>query len=184
MMELLNEAIHEIVADPVKFIIELVQFAVLLLIIKAGAFGFGKSKGFLGNMLAERRKRVEAQIVRIEAASDELIAARGRATSLVSQAKLDARELVKETRAQAKRDSVAAAREAAAEAEEILGQARESLERERAETLSGIHDQLVDVVVIATRQMLDQGLAPQEQREVVRRTILESLDDLDQVALA
>jgi F-type H+-transporting ATPase subunit b len=184
MMELLAGLIHEITVDPIKFVIELVQFAALVLIIKSVAFGFGKSKGFLGNMLSERRKRVAAQIERIEGASSELVSARGQATSMVAQAKLDSRALLKEARATAKREAVEAERMIASDAEDIRRQARENLERERSETLSGIHDQLVDVVVMATRQMLDQGLAPQAQREMVRRTILESLDDLDKVALA
>jgi F-type H+-transporting ATPase subunit b len=181
----LGAAVHEIVIDPVKFAIELVQFAALLLIVKAVAFGFGKkSKGFLGNMLGERRKRVEAQIVRIEAADAELASAVGEAKSVIARARADVRTLIKEAQAAAKQETSVAEQALAAEAEAILAQARESLDRERVETLSGIHDQLVDVVVMATRQMLDQGLAPQEQREMVRRTILESLDDLDRVALA
>lgn len=185
MIELLQATIHEIAAEPVKFAIELVQFAVLVFIVKAVAFGFGaKSKGFLGNMLAERHKRVEAQIARIEGADARLLAARGEATSIVARANLDARALVKEARSTAKQEAIAAEQALAAEGDEIIGQARESLERERAETLTGIHDQLVGVVVLSTRQMLDQGLAPQEQREMVRRTILESLDDLDRVVLA
>jgi F-type H+-transporting ATPase subunit b len=185
MIELFTAALHEIVIDPVKFAIELVQFAALLLIIKAVAFGFGKkSKGFLGNMLVERRKRVEAQITRIEAADAELASARLDAKAMVVRARADARTLYKEALATAKQEAGEAEKALTAEAEAILQQARESLDRERAETLAVIHGQLVDVVVMATRQMLDQGLAPQEQREMVRRTILESLDDLDRVALA
>jgi F0F1-type ATP synthase membrane subunit b/b' len=99
-------------------------------------------------------------------------------------ARADARALHKEALATAKQEAGEAEKALTAEAEAILQQARESLDRERAETLAVIHGQLVDVVVMATRQMLDQGLAPQEQREMVRRTILESLDDLDRVALA
>jgi F0F1-type ATP synthase membrane subunit b/b' len=185
MIELLQAAIHEITVEPVKFVIELVQFAILLLIVKAGAFGLSKSsKGFLGNMLAERQKRVGAQMERIDGAEARALTARGEATSMVARANLAARALVKGARATAKQEAVAAEQALAVEAAEIIGQARESLERERTEILAGIHDQLVDVVVMSTRQMLDQGLAPQEQREMVRRTILDSLDDLDQVALA
>jgi F-type H+-transporting ATPase subunit b len=185
MIELLTAAIHEIVIDPVKFAVELVQFAALLLIIKAVAVGLGKkSKGFLGNMLTERVKRVEAQMARIEAADAELSSALAEAKATVATARADARALHKEAVATAQREAIEAEQAAAVEEEAILQQARESLERERAEMLAVIHGQLVDVVVMATRQMLDQGLAPQEQREMVRRTILESLDDLDRVALA
>jgi F0F1-type ATP synthase membrane subunit b/b' len=185
MIELLTAVVHEIALDPLKFAIELVQFAVLLLIIKAVAFGFGKtSKGFLGNMLVERRKRVEAQIARIDAADDGLVFARKEAKAEIAHARAAARAQLKEARATAEQEAIDAEQATSTEVEEILKQARENLDRERSETLSGIHSQLVDVVVMATRQMLDQGLAPQAQREMVRRTILESLDDLDRVALA
>ena len=185
MIELLQAAIHEVVAEPVKFAIELVQFAILVFLVKAIAFGLKKgSKGMLGNMLERRRTRVEAQLERIEGAESSVFGARGDATSMVAQANLDARALLREARATSKREAAVAEQALTAEVEGILGQARESIERERTETLAGIHDQLVDVVVMSTRQMLDQGLAPQEQREMVRRTILESLDDLDRVVLA
>jgi F-type H+-transporting ATPase subunit b len=183
MLELLTAAVHEIVADPLKFVIELAQFAALVFIIKAAAFGFGKSKGILGSKLVERRQRVEAQIERIASADAALAEANRSATSTIAQAKADAAAAMKEARAAAKREAATAGSAATEEAEGLLQQARESIERERTETLRGIHEQLVDVVVMSTRQMLDQGLAPQEQRDMVRRTILESLDDLDRVAL-
>jgi F0F1-type ATP synthase membrane subunit b/b' len=184
MFELLTAAVHEIVADPLRFAIELVQFAALVFIIKAGAFGVGKSKGVLGDMLAKRRERVEAQIARIENADAVLAEATRDAASAVAQAKADAAAALKAARASARSEASAAKQAAAAEAEGLMQQARESIEREHAETLHGIHEQLVDVVVMSTRQMLDQGMAPQEQRDMVRRTILESLDDLDRVALS
>ena len=60
--ELLREAADEITGDPVKFVIELVQFGILLFIVKAVAFGMGGKPGMLTNMLSERRERVRAQL--------------------------------------------------------------------------------------------------------------------------
>jgi ATP synthase F0 subunit b len=181
--ELFAEIIHEIAIDPVKFIVELVQFVVLVLLVKAVAFGFGGRGGMLTNMLAERRQRVAAELADADSAIEELGTAQVLAKEWVREARSAARRSVADAKRAADEETVAAFAATDAEVAELLRQADETLVKEREETLGHVREQLVDLVTLSTRQILDEGFSPAEQRTMIQQAIVESLDDLETVSL-
>jgi F-type H+-transporting ATPase subunit b len=184
MVELLEEVAHEIVSEPVTFVIELVQFGILLFIIKAVAFGVGKRKGMVTNMLAERRERVTAQLAEADAGLASREAAARRVAEIASAADTEAAAALRDARKQARQQKAAIIAEADAQAAQIVQDARDALSKEETDMLQGIRDRLVDVVTASTQQVLEHGLSPAEQREVIQNAIVSGIDDLEGVTLA
>jgi F0F1-type ATP synthase membrane subunit b/b' len=177
------EALQEITRNPTTFAIELVQFGVLVLLIKAVGFGWGKRPGMVTNMLADRRERVRVSLEEAASADEELIAAHQVAQERLSAARTGARTAVSEARRSAEEEARRSTEAAANEVAEIRRQGDETLAKERAEMLGGVHEQLVDLVTLATRQVLDEGYTAAEQRALIQKSVVESLDDLESVSL-
>jgi len=178
-----NAALHELVleisADPGRFGIEVVQFLILMGILYVAVFGFGKRKGFVVNLIAERRHRIEQRVERAGHAGDALAQARETAAVRLKEARAEAATVMREARATAKasrRDIRAAAD---AEAEAIRTRAAAVLDEEFAEMHVEIRDRLVGVVAQATRSLLNEGLSPQEQRELIQGVVAGGLDRLE-----
>lgn len=185
MGELFAEIVHEITAEPVKFVVEIVQFLIFVAIIWGVGFrGFRKNKGMITNMLAERREKIRLQLERVREADNELRLAKEKAQPILQQARLEATQIIKEVKQTAEEERAAILAGAGEEISNIKKQTEETLEKERAEALSGIHDQLVDLVTIATRHILEEELSPSEQRALVQKAILASLDDLEGISLS
>ncbi|MRS12368.1 MAG: hypothetical protein EG823_04765 [Actinobacteria bacterium] len=184
MEELITEVWHEIAAKPVVFAVEIAQFAILVFIIKAVAFGIGKRKGMVTNMLAERRERILAELAEADAGQEALQNAAERVSEIQHRADAIARSILREARANAREQKRAILAEGESRAAEIVVEAHEALAKEQADMLEGIRDQLVDVVTASTHQVLEQGLSPAEQRAVVQRAIIAGIEDLDSLALS
>lgn len=184
MSELIKEILHEIASQPIRFMAEIIQFGLLVIIIKAIGFGFGEKKGMINNMLAERQAKIVSQLQEVEEAEKELIQAKENALSLLNAAQDEAKEIIEKAKQAAKQEELTASAAAEEEVAGIRQKAKESLDKEKAEALSGVHDQLVDLVTLATRQVLDEGFSPSEQRTLVQKAILSSLDDLEGISLS
>lgn len=183
MQELIAEIVHEVSAEPVTFAIELVQFGLLVFLIKAVAFGFRGKRGMVTGMLADRRENIGMRLADAASAAEELIAAREVAGERLSTARAEAREFVAQARASAEEEAAAVLANLEGEVTELRRQAEETLEKERAEMLGDVHEQLVDLVTMATRAVLEEGYTPSEQRQLIQRSVMESLDNLESVSL-
>jgi F0F1-type ATP synthase membrane subunit b/b' len=133
MREVLSEAWHEIAADPVRYLIELVQFCLLVFGVKAVAFGIGKRKGIVTNLLAERRERVRSALERAEAAPSELAEARHGAEAALATARASRRRVLADAKKRAVEEEAALLSSAEQEAAALLRQADEALAKERSE---------------------------------------------------
>lgn len=184
VVELFREIAHEIVVDPVKFGIELAQFAALVFIIKGIGFGFGEKPGMVTNMLRDRAERVRAELAEADSAIEELDAAHDLARETARRARSEARRIVADAKTRAADERVATLAAAEEEAAELRRQADQALAKERAEMLGGLREQLVELVAEGTKQILDQGYTAAEQRSLIQKAVIESLDDLETVSLS
>jgi len=183
MIELLHEVVKEIGAKPVNFAIEVVQFGILLVLIKMLAFGFGSRRGMVTNMLSNRRERVRQQLEDAAAAEGELAGARKQARRVLREARTDAKQIVETARQGAQEEDAAAVAGIHEEAAVALKQAEELLEQERQDTLTSVHDQLVGLVTGAMRQILNEGFTPEEQRGLIQKAVVEGLENLESLTL-
>jgi F-type H+-transporting ATPase subunit b len=183
VLELLREIVREIAAKPVTFVVELVQFGVLVGIVWAVVVGFGEKRGMVANMLAERRRRIEEELLEADSAGAELQAARELALKRARAAHTEARKVVADAKHAADEEREATLATTEAEAEELRRQAEDTLAKERSEMLGHVQEQLVDLVTMSTRQILDEGFSAAEQRTMIQQAIAESLDELESVSL-
>jgi len=179
MSEVLHEVVAEIAAGPGAFAIEVLQFLVLAAIVYFVAFGFGRRKGMVSNMLVERRNRVATRVERAAHADEQLAQSREGAAARVAAAKSEAATILREARASARssrRDLRAAAD---VEAAAIRERAASVVQEERAEMHVEVRDRLVGVVAQATRSLLNEGLSPQEQRQLIQGIVSSEIDRLE-----
>jgi len=181
--ELWQEVMYEISHESSKLLIELVQFALLVFLIKAVAFGIGKRSGMVTNMLSKRQERVAAQIEAANTQEASAADAPAQANLILVQGRRDSRRLLSEARTTAKSELERIEAEAASQVQELEHQAEETLAHEREEVLGGVRDVLLDVVARSTRQVLDEGYSAGQQREMIETAILESIEDLESVAI-
>ena len=174
--ELFHEVVAEIQANPTTFIIELVQFVLLYAIVWVIAFGIGKRRGFVSNMLVERRARVGRDLEEADGAEAALQAARQSAESAVADARAEAKRVLTEARRSARAVRASSAKAAEKEADALREHARQLLEMEQQEMLAEARERLLEVVGSATRHILSERLSPAEQRALVQRAIMASLE--------
>jgi F0F1-type ATP synthase membrane subunit b/b' len=182
MYEVLHEIVLEIGADPGKFAIEVVQFLVLVAVVYLVAIGFGRRKGMVVNILAERRSRVAGRVERAAQADDQLIRAQGEAKDRVAAAKVEAAAIVRQARTTARVLGKETHATIDAEAAEIRQRAMRVLEEEREEMHVEIRDRLVGVVAQSTRAMLNEGVSPHEQRQLIQGILSAQIGQLEESA--
>lgn len=183
-VEVWQEVWHEVTHEPLAVVIELAQFAILVLIIKLVALGTRNRRGVVVNMLGERKERVRRQLEEAAAHEREAAEAPARAKATAQLADEDRRVILAEAERHAATERERILAEADEQAAEIERQAADTLEHERAEVLGGVRDVLVDIVARATRQVLDEGYSPAEQREMIQSAIIASIDDLESVSIS
>ncbi len=102
--EIVTEIATELAHAPLRFVAEVVQFAVLLGIVWVVAIGFGKRRGFVANMLTERRERVAAHVETASHADKALADAKREAAATARTARATAREIVLQREEGVRRD--------------------------------------------------------------------------------
>lgn len=176
VLELLNAVRAEIVSDPLTFAIEIVQFVLLVSVVWIVGIGLGKRRGFVTNMLAERREKVASELEAADGSEEALATAQLNAESAMKEARAQAKRALAEARRQAKHEREAAAETADREAEALREHGRQLLEMERQEMLADARERLLEIVGSATRHILSERLSPAEQRGLVQHAIMESLE--------
>jgi F-type H+-transporting ATPase subunit b len=183
VIEVLQAAVREIVDAPGTFAIEVVQFVILVAVIKMVAFGSKKRAGMITRMLAERRKRVAAQLGDAEIGHLALADAQGEVARIYAEAEQRVREVEREMRKRSRAEKAAVLAEGEEQAAAAFDAAQTALAREQAEMLRGIREQLVEVVTQSTQQVLEQGFSQADQRAIVQKAIVSGIEDLERVAL-
>lgn len=178
--ELTKEVIHEITVDPgpVVFLVEVVQFLIL-----AGGIWL-LAKRLLVPMLERRREGVIQELDEAATAEERYAEAQREAIRIVAEAKQKAKERIREAkeRAAASHEEVIAAAEE--ESVRIVEQARQTLKQEEDDAVATVHTKLVDLVTVATRNVLEEALSESERRDLVEKSVLSSLEELEGVAFA
>ena len=186
MLEMVQELLHEIrveiVAAPTTLVIEIVQFALLLAVIWVVGVGVGKRSGFIKNMLAERRNKIAVDLETADGSESALEGARQKAAADVAAAHAAAKKTLTEARRRAKVERSTAAEAANREAEALREHAQQLLVMERQEMLADARERLLDVVGSATRHILSERLSPAEQRALVQRAIMTTIEGAEAVS--
>ncbi len=162
----------EIVHAPLRFAAEVVQFLLLIAIVWVVAVGFGKRRGFVVNMLAERQRGMGERLSAAATAEEDLKHAEQVAALKIRTANADARRVIAEAKREADELEAKAKAEADTEAKRILERADTALSTERAEMHLEVRETLVDLVSQATRSIMNEKVPLAEQRRLIETAIL------------
>jgi F0F1-type ATP synthase membrane subunit b/b' len=171
MSELLREALREVTRDPLAFAAEIVQFAVLVVIV------WQLARRFVAQPLAERRRRVTEEVEQADAAPRLRAEADARAAALLAEGRAEAARIAERAAAAAdaaRRDGrERIEREAAGAvvtAEQALGAEKDRAAREAS-------DRLVELIGTVVRRFLET-LPEGERRVLTQRLILDRLKEV------
>ena len=170
--EILSEMWKEVVGSPATMIAEVVQFVILVGIIWLVAFGYGKRRGFVANMLTERQAQVRSRLEEAQGAGARLAEATRAAQQREAAAPEEAERLLAEARRAAAESEAQVHADADAEAARIVERAHTALANERAQMQAELRDQLVDLVSQATRSIMNEKLTVAEQRTRIEDAIV------------
>jgi F-type H+-transporting ATPase subunit b len=176
MSELLQEALREIIEEPVTFVFEIVHFLLLVVIIR---FLLPR---LAGKTLAERRKRIAAQMEHADRADEAYAEAQRQAAAIMAEARAEAQRTREAGRTTAEHERRAGLDRVEQEARTIVLQARQSVETEKERVRSGISEQLVDLITLVTRRFIEEALTESERRAVTQKLILARLKEMEGTA--
>ena len=174
--EILATMVEEVAASPMRQVAEVAQFVLLAGIVWVVAVGFGKRRGFVVNMLAERREALRGRIDEALGSEKRLAEAKHGAAAKERAARADARRVLAEAHADAQRLESQARVDADTEAALVTERAKSALASERDEMEVELKDRLIEAVASATRAIMDEQLTVSEQRTLVESAIAASLN--------
>ncbi len=172
MNELIQEGLRQITGKPLIFTVELVQFILLVLIIR---FLLPR---IVGTALKERHNRIAADVEKADQADAAYAKAQEQAAALVDTARAEARRTIEAARTAALEERRAGLDRAEQEANAILLQAGQAIETEKQRVTSEASEQLVTLITLVTRRFIEESLTESERRAVTQKLILASLKEM------
>jgi F-type H+-transporting ATPase subunit b len=173
MKELIQEVLRQITGEPLMFTVEIVQFLLLVLIIR---FLLPR---IVGTALKERRKRIAAEVEKADQADAAYAKAQQQAAALVAAAHAEAQRSIEAARTAAQEERRAGLDQVEQEANAILLQAGQAIETEKGRVASEASEQLVTLITLVIRRFIDESLTESERRAVTQKLILASLKEME-----
>ena len=173
---ILESMAEEVTTAPMRLVAEFVQFSVLAGIVWAVGFGFGERRGFVANMLSERRAKLGDCISEALASEKSLADAKHDAGEKERSARAEARRIVSEAKRDAEKIESDARADAETEAAQVTKRAENALVTEREEMQLELRDRLVEAVASATRAIMDEQMTVSEQRTLIESAIAASVE--------
>jgi F-type H+-transporting ATPase subunit b len=134
-------------------------------------------KNFLKTM-EERKQKIQQGLEDAERAQAEWTRAEAVFQERMEQIEREREAIIAQAREEAERvraEAAAQAREEAREeAQRTLAQEREAFETERQQALADMHNQIVGLVLAATRKVVEEGIDEQVQRRLIDRFLSET----------
>ena len=176
MKELIQEMLHEITGEPLRFAAEVVQFLLLVVLIR---FLLLRS---MGPALNRRRERIAAEVEKAGQADAAYAAAQQQAAALVAGARAEAQRTIEAAKEAAQDERRAGLDQAEQEAKAIVLQARQAIATEKDKVASEASEELVTLVTLVSRRFIEESLSDSERRTVTQKLILASLKELEGAA--
>jgi ATP synthase F0 subunit b len=173
MKELIQEVLHQITGEPLLFMVEIVQFFLLVLII------WFFLPRIVGRGLKERRKRIADQVEKADQADAVYAKAQQQAAALIAAARAEAQRTIEAARTAAQEERRAGLDQVEQEANAIRLQAGQAIETEKERVGSEASEQLVKLITLVTRRFIEESLTESERRAVTQKLILASLNEME-----
>jgi len=176
MSGLIQEVLLEITAKPLLFAVEVVQFIILVVIIR---FILHRT---LGSILHERRERIATEVARADHADAAYAEAQLRAAAMMEAARGEAQGTIERARAAAEEERRAGLDQAEQEARTMLLQAKQTIDTEKARVAGESSEELVTLIIQVARRFLEEALSESERQAVTQKLMLTSLKEMTDTA--
>ncbi len=173
MRELIQEVLREITGQPLIYMVEVVQF--LLLVAIAGFLLLR----IVGHRLKERRERITAEVEKANRADAAYAEAQQQAAALVANARAESQKIIEAARTAAQEERRAGLDRIKEEADAIVLQARQAVETEKAKAAGEASERLVTLISEVTRRFIEEALTESERRAVTEKLILAGLKEIE-----
>ena len=166
MSELIKEVLREITEKPLLFAVEVVQFVILVVIIRMILIRVA------GTTLRERRERIAADVEKADHADGAYGEAQQRAAAIVSETRRKARRSIEAATTAAQEERRAGLDQAEQEAQKILLQARQTIESEKGRVAGEASEELVTLItqIVLSDEFLKAKVPELKPAPVVQQT--------------
>ncbi len=161
----MEELIKTFHIDWKLIIAQLVNFAIVLFVLKRYAYGP------VLKMMTERSKAIEQGVKDAEHAHKKLAEIAEQEKEVLIEARKQAGEIIAKAEATAVKNKEAVIAESKLQAEKILADAGKKMEAERQQMMHDIKAQVAELVVAATGKVIDVKLDSDRDRAFINKTI-------------
>jgi F-type H+-transporting ATPase subunit b len=165
MEELFKDAIHEVTGQPLVFAAEVVQFLLLVVMIR---FLLLRT---VGKTLKERRERIAVEMEKASRADKEYAEVQKKAASIEAEAHAEAQRIIGAAQAAADERRRTGLEQAEHEADAIILEAQKTIKTEKDRVVRETSEHLADLVMLVTRRFIDEALTESERRALTQKLI-------------
>jgi F-type H+-transporting ATPase subunit b len=152
---------HVQIIEPGTLIVSLLAFLITFWIISKVAFKP------LANMMEQRRLHIEGQIHAAEEGRTQAEQILAEQRQLLDQSRRDAKEIMEVARVRADEQAQEIVHQAQAEAKRLLDEGRSLIERERAEAMNGVLEKVAALTVELTTKLLRNHVSQPVHEEML-----------------
>lgn len=157
----MEELIKTFHIDIKLIIAQLVNFAIVLFVLKKFAYGP------VLKLMDERSKKIEKGIADAQDAGKKLAEITEKEREVLVEARKAAQEIVAKAEDVAVKNKEEIIVEAKAQAEKILADVQKKLENEKNQMMQEVKGQIAELVVAATGKLIDEKMTADKDKEII-----------------
>jgi F-type H+-transporting ATPase subunit b len=146
-------------------IAQLVNFAIVLFVLKKFAYGP------VLKMMTERTEKIEKGIENAENASKKLAEITEKEKEVLVEARKQAQEILANAEAVSLKNKEEIVSEAKAQAEKILSDSAKKIEAEKNQMMQEVKGQIAELVVAATGKVIDEKMDSEKDKALIEKSI-------------
>ena len=161
----MNELISTFHIDIKLIIAQLVNFAIVLFVLKKFAYGP------VLKLMTERTEKIEKGIENAENAGKKLAEITEKEKAVLVEARKAAQEIVAKAEAVAIKNKEEIVTEAKAQAEKILADSAKKIELEKNQMMLEVKGQIAELVVLAAGKVISEKMTSEKDNEIIKSVI-------------
>lgn len=162
---IMEELIKTFHIDWKLIIAQLVNFAIVLFVLKRYAYGP------VLKMMTERSEKIEKGIADAEHAHKKLAEVADKEKEVLIEARKQASEIIAKAEAVALKNKEAIVAESKQAAEKMLADAAKKMEAEKNQMMQEVRTQVAELVVAATGKIIDEKMDSDKDRAIINNAI-------------
>lgn len=161
----MEELISTFHIDWMLILAQLVNFAIVLFVLKKFAYGP------VLKLMDERTNKIEKGLKDAEQSHKKLSEITEKEKEVLVEARKTAQEIVSNAEAMAIKNKEEIVVEAKAQAEKILADSAKKMEQERVQMMQEVKGQVAELIILATGKVIDEKMTTEKDGELINKTL-------------